>query len=98
MKSGLLSLVLVVSLYFSLAFQASAILFLPAVVLIPIANIVAWIIGGSLLPGLGIGLIWHKMFGKSLLGSMIGVLISLILLGLGTAAFLYFQNPARPFF
>lgn len=98
MKIRFVSLFIVGVTFFTFATRAHAIVFLPAVILIPIANIVAWVMGGSLLPGLGIGLVWHKFFGKSLLGTLIGILLSLLLIGLSTALYLYWQNPDRPFF
>lgn len=78
--------------------SAFALIFLPAVVLIPIAQIVAVIIGGFSLPAVGIGVVYHKLFGKPV-GKAIGIILLVVLLiALSIGVYLKFENPARPLF
>lgn len=78
--------------------RAHAIIFLPALILIPIAKIVAIIIGGLALPALGIGTIWSKLFGKSLTQTLLICCLLLALLAVIISIFLKLHTPQRPLF
>ena len=78
--------------------QAHAIIFLPAVVLIPIAKIVAFIIGGFSFPALSVGALWSKLFHKSLKRTLIVITCLLILLTIILVVIFKLHNPDRPFF
>lgn len=94
------ALSVIVALYYISLFvpQAQAIIVLPAIVLIPIAKIVALIIGGFAFPALGIGALWSRLSGKSL-GKAISVVIAiLVILSIILIIFLKLHNPDRPLF
>jgi hypothetical protein len=77
---------------------AHAIVFLPALLLIPIAKIIAVVIAGISFPILGISALSSKLFGKSF-KKMLGIgLIILILTAILLVLVLKIQNPARPLF
>lgn len=78
--------------------QAHAIIFLPAIVLIPIAKIVALIVGGFSFPALGVGALWSKLFGKSLRRTISVIIAILVVLGIILAIFFKLHNPDRPLF
>ena len=78
--------------------QAHAIIFLPAIVLIPIAKIVALIIGGFSFPALGVGALWSKLFGKSLGRTILVIIAILVVLAIILAIFFKLHNPDRPLF
>lgn len=78
--------------------RAHAIIFLPAIILIPIAKIVALIIGGFSLPAFGLGALWSKLFKKSLKRTIVVVVILLIILAAILVIFLKLYNPDRPLF
>jgi hypothetical protein len=78
--------------------KAHAIIFLPAIVLIPIAQIIAFIFGGFAIPTLGIGALWGKLAGKSMKKTILLSVLILILLTIAIALFLKFENPERPLF
>jgi hypothetical protein len=94
----LLSLFLLSSFILAYPKSAHAIIFLPAIILIPIAKIVALVIGGFTLPSLGLGVLWSKLFGNSLLRSLTFIVIFLIAGGILLALFLHSENPNRPLF
>lgn len=81
-----------------LAPQAHGIIFLPAVVLIPIAKIVALIIGGFAFPALGVGVLWSKLFGASLGRVMSVAIIILVILAMVLTIFFKLYSPERPMF
>jgi hypothetical protein len=78
--------------------KANAIVFLPAIVLIPIAKIVALIMAGFSFPALGAGALWSKLFRKSFKRVFVIIFIILILLVFFSAVFLKLINPDRPLF
>lgn len=78
--------------------QAHAIIFLPAIILIPIAKIVAIIIGGFSFPTLGIGALWSKLFGKSLKKTIIILTSLLLLIAVALVIIFKIHNPYRPLF
>ncbi len=78
--------------------KAHAIIFLPATILIPIAKIVAIVIGGFSAPAIGIGALWSKLFKKSLKRTVLSVVIILLVIGLIVGGFLMIENPNRPIF
>lgn len=75
-----------------------AVIFLPAIVLIPIVKIIALIIGGFSLPALGVGAIWSKFFGKSLRRTITIIVVILVAIAIILAVFLKLHNPDRPLF
>lgn len=78
--------------------QAHAIVFLPALILIPIAKIIAIVIAGFSLPALGIGVLWNKLFGSSLRKTLIITLGILLLFSIALGIYLKIQFPERPLF
>jgi hypothetical protein len=91
----------VISLLLFLAFvtpRAHAIIFLPAVILIPIAKIVALVIGGFSFPALGLGALWSKLFRTSIKRTLSIIITLLILLGILLVVLLKIYNPDRPLF
>ncbi len=93
-----MSLAVVFILFYFSATPAHAIIFLPALILIPIAKIIAVLIGGFSLPALGTGLITGKLFKKSVKKTLGIVAISLVLFGAFLFFLLRFLNPDRPLF
>lgn len=79
-------LVLLVSLAYPP--QAQAIIILPALILIPIAKIVAVVIGAASLPSLTFGAVWSKLFKKSpvqtlmIVVTFLGMLAIILFVGL----------------
>ncbi len=61
--------------------SAQAIVILPAVILIPIAKLVALIIGGLSLPSTTVGVLWSKLFKTSIKRTLSIVLAILLILG-----------------
>lgn len=94
----ILSLVVVVLVFGYFAVPAYAIIFLPAVIIIPIAKIVAIIIGGFSVPALGIGALWSKLFRKSLRRTILSTIVLLLVIGLIIGFILIIENPNRPIF
>jgi hypothetical protein len=78
--------------------KAHAIIFLPALLLIPIAKIVAIIIGGLSLPALGVGALWSNLFKKSLKRTIVVIAIMMVIIALILILFLKLHNPDRPLF
>lgn len=93
-----LSVLMVFCLFAFTVKPAYAIIFLPAIVLIPIAKIIAFVMGGLSLPALGIGTLWSKLFGKSLQRTLVVVVSLLIITAVLIALFLKIYNPERPLF
>lgn len=94
----LLSVVFIlISMHF-LAPRAHAIIFLPAIILLPIIKIIALIIGGFSIPALGIGALSGKLFHASPKKSIPIVIGVLIILAVILAIFLKLENPERPLF
>lgn len=78
--------------------KTHAIIFLPAIILIPIAKIIAFVIGGFSIPSLGLGALVTKLFGKSLKKTLLIIFLLLIIAGILLAIFLKLHNPDRPWF
>jgi hypothetical protein len=76
--------------------SAEAIIFLPAIVLIPIANILVVLIGGLTAPFAAIAAIFSKIFHIPLKKALAITLIVLFLVALSVVIFLKLQNPDRP--
>jgi len=93
-----LGVVIVFCLFTFAAKPVHAIIFLPAIVLIPIAKIVALIMGGFSLPALGIGALWSKLFRKSLRRTISVIIAILVVLAIILAIFFKLSNPDRPLF
>lgn len=92
------SVIAIFCLFAFVAKPAHAIIFLPAIILIPIAKIVALIIGGFSFPALGIGALWSKLFRKSLQRTLLIIACALLILGSLIALVLKIYNPERPLF
>lgn len=78
--------------------SVNAIILIPALILIPIAKIIAVIIAGFSFPVLAISALWAKLMHKPLIKM---ILISFIILCIATFLFgvcLKIINPTRPFF
>ena len=88
----------VLSLLLYTALPASAIIFIPALVLIPIAKIIAVVIGGLSFPALGVSTLWSKSKHSSFKKAVFYCGIFLAILALTLAILLKFANPDRPLF
>lgn len=73
-----------------------AIIILPVVILIPLAKIVAIIIGALSLPSVTIGTIWSKLFKKSLARTLTLIVIALAAVGIGLLLILKIFFPNHP--
>lgn len=93
----LLSISLFVTLFFC-APTAHAIIFLPALVLIPIIKIVAILLGALSLPATGVAVLWSKLFGKPLSQTMSRAIVVLLMLAVVVAIGLKLHTPGRPLF
>lgn len=78
--------------------HAHAIIFLPALVLIPIVKIVAVIIAGFSLPAFGVGALLGKQSGRSVKKIIPKVVLCLVVLAVILAVLLKLSNPERPLF
>ena len=79
-----------------LAPEAYAFVFLPALILIPIAKVVGIVIAGASIPALSIGALYSFLFKKSLRRAVISSICIVIVIALIVAVILRFSNPARP--
>ena len=84
--------------FFILPSPSYAIVFLPAIILIPIAKLVAILIGSFSLPALGLGVVYTKLFGTPLKRVITITVLLLLLCALGYGVYLKIENPARPLF
>lgn len=84
--------------FFASASSVHAIIFLPALILIPIAKIIAVVIGGMAIPAFGLGAVYHYLFGKSLKRTIGVTLVILFVLAVLIFIILKLQNPLRPIF
>lgn len=89
---------IVVLLQFLYPKSAEAIIFLPALILIPIAKIIAIVIAGFSIPATGLGILWGKLSKKPILKTISIALAILLFLALFFGLFLKFINPNRPLF
>lgn len=78
--------------------DAHAIIFLPALILIPIAKIIALIVAGFSLPALSFGVIWSKVTKNSLKRTLIFIAVLLIFIAVIIGSILKIANPERPLF
>src|SRR5258708_37513347 len=97
MRFGISVLVLLFLLSYTVQY-AHAIIFLPAIVLIPIAKIVAVVIGGMSFSALGLGVIWNKLFWKSLKSTIVVVIILFVLFALLLSIVFKVTSPLWPLF
>ena len=81
-----------------LAPKAHAIIFLPALLLIPVAKIVALIIAGFSIPSFGLGVLGSKLFKKSTKHTVLIVIILLMLSTIVLALIVKMFYPDRPWF
>lgn len=75
-----------------------ALVFVPPLLLIPIAKLIAVILGGLALPTLGISTIVSKGKKNAILRTLLFFICVLIVVGILTTLFLKIQNPSRPWF
>ncbi len=92
----ILSFVIIFGIFSYIALPLNAIIFLPAIILIPIAKIVALIIGGFAIPAFGTSVIWSKLFGRSTKKAIVATFIFLILLAIILFVSIKMLNPDRP--
>lgn len=78
--------------------SSHAIIFLPALILIPIAKIIGIILAGFALPVTGIGILWGKLSQKSLIKTVGTTVVLLLLLSLALGLLLKLHDPNRPIF
>lgn len=95
MRFASIALVVVIGLFLT-ATPAKAIVFLPALVLIPIAKVVSLVIGGLAFPFLGGATVWSKISKKPLAKALIMGIILLLVIAGGVALWLKVSNPDRP--
>lgn len=76
--------------------KVDAIIFIPAIILIPIAKIIAVLIGGFSLPILGASAFVNKITGKSAAKGVLYGIIILVVIGVVAAVVLKLVNPGRP--
>ena len=81
-----------------LAPPAQAIIILPALILIPIAKIIAIVVGGFAFPALGMGVLWNKLFNTPLKKVLVFAFLLLVVIGVCTAVYLKVTTPERPLF
>ena len=94
-----LAIYLCLSIFFLLSsHEAHAIIFLPALLLIPIAKIVAIFIAGFSLPALGVSTIVSRLKGKPFLKTFIFTFSILLAIALVGGIVLKLINPLRPIF
>lgn len=77
---------------------AMAIIILPVVILIPLAKVVALIIGALSLPSVTIGAIWSRLFKKSLARILASIITILAAAGIGLLLVLKIFFPEHPLF
>lgn len=87
----------IISTFYFFAQPVDAIILIPALILIPIAKIIAVIIAGFSLPVLAIGTLWAKLMHKPLIKMIVISFIILCLLALLFGVSLKIINPTRPF-
>lgn len=78
--------------------DAHAIIFLPALILIPIAKFVAIILAGFAIPTMGIGALAGKMFRLSRKQTIAAILSFLFIAAVCLGLFLKLHDPSRPMF
>jgi hypothetical protein len=86
-------------IFFSLVIvpQAHAIILLPALILIPIAKIVAVIFAGLALPSLGLSYVTHRLFKTPIQKAVTIAVLLLTVTCVLAAIFLKVFDPSRPF-
>lgn len=92
-------LVAVMSLIFlglAVAPTAQAIVIVPALILIPVAKVIAIVMGGLAFPALSLGVLWSKLFNTSFKKIIMWIGLVLFLTALALAVYLKVSNPARP--
>jgi hypothetical protein len=85
-------------IFFILPSQSYAIVFLPAIILIPIAKLVAIVIGSFSLPALGLGVVYTKLFGTPMRKVITIIILLLLVSAVGYGIYLKMENPIRPLF
>ncbi len=98
MKNKLLLSIAILSIFFLFPRPVHAIIFLPALILIPIAKIVAVLIGGLSIPVVSIGALWSRLTKKSLKRTITVIVGILLIIAALVAVILKIENPARPLF
>ncbi len=95
------------SLVFAIAFLCIAfivpensygIIFLPALILIPIAKILAVLIAGFSVPALGAGALWSRMSKKSIWKGIGYAVVVLVIIAVCVGVVLKMIHPERPLF
>lgn len=78
--------------------SAEAIIFLPALILIPVAKIIGIIIAGFSIPATGLGILWGKLSKKPILNTILIAIVILLFASLFFGLLLKLINPDRPLF
>lgn len=76
--------------------SAHAIIFLPALILVPVAKIIAVIIAGFSVPAMGMGALFSKISKKPLLKTIFIAIFILIFISILIGIVLKLVNPLRP--
>lgn len=96
-----MSVVLVLMLLFTAIIvpeRSYGIIFLPALILIPIAKILAVLLAGFSIPALGVGALWSKMTKKSIWHGIGYAVVALLLIAVIVGIVLKVIHPDRPLF
>lgn len=88
--------ILLCGLFLVIAKPVHAIVILPAVIIIPIAKVIAAVIGALSLPNIGLGILWHKYFHTPLRKTLFVGFFLIFFIGIVLFFVMFFTNPARP--
>lgn len=78
--------------------NAQAIIFVPALILIPIAKILAVLLAGFSLPAAGVGAMWGKLTKHSVKRGIVYGIVALLILVFIVGIILKIIHPDRPLF
>lgn len=90
--------ILIILLLFVCPKSAEAIIFLPALMLIPVAKIIGIIIAGFSIPAAGLGILWGKLSKKPILNTILIAIVILLFASLFFGLLLKLINPDRSLF
>jgi hypothetical protein len=94
----LISISIIAVFLFYFPGEVKAIIFMPALILIPIAKIVSIIIGAFALPMIGFGAIWSRFRKIPIKKMMLAVFVLLTIIGIMVAVGIKAIDPIRPWF
>lgn len=93
----IVSLLIIIFLHLIYPKSAQAIIFLPALILIPIAKIIGILIAFFSVPATGLGVLWAKLSRRPILKTVLLSILVLLFLALFMGLLLKIVNPNRPF-